>query len=173
MNPLTDRTLVDLLEEVVAFVIDEDEGGEVFDFDFPDGFHAEFGEVEDFLGDDVLFGEEGGGSPCGAEVEAAVFLAGVGDHLGAVAFGEHDHGGTVGLEEVNIGIHASSGGGAEGAGGHALWCLGGAGVVDGVVFEVGGDVAVFFEDFFDFGMSDVAGDDDGAAEGDGGGDGIF
>jgi len=30
----------DLLEEVVAFVVDEDEGGEVFYFDFPDGFHA-------------------------------------------------------------------------------------------------------------------------------------
>lgn len=36
-------------EEVVAFVVDEDEGGEVFDGDFPDGFHAEFGECDDFL----------------------------------------------------------------------------------------------------------------------------
>ena len=28
------------LEEVVALVIDEDESGEVFNVDFPDGFHA-------------------------------------------------------------------------------------------------------------------------------------
>ena len=32
-----------LLEEVVALVIDEDEGGEVLDLNLPDGFHAELG----------------------------------------------------------------------------------------------------------------------------------
>ena len=29
------------LEEVVTFIIDEDEGGEVFDVDLPDSLHAE------------------------------------------------------------------------------------------------------------------------------------
>ncbi len=38
--------LGDLGEEVVAFVVYEDECGEVFDLDFPDGFHAEFGVFE-------------------------------------------------------------------------------------------------------------------------------
>ncbi len=37
---LRDRTLIDGLEEVVSFVVNEDECGKVFDFDLPDGFHA-------------------------------------------------------------------------------------------------------------------------------------
>ena len=56
------RALADLLEEVVAFVVDEDESGEVFHFDFPDGFHAEFREIDDFLALDVFLGEKGGGA---------------------------------------------------------------------------------------------------------------
>ncbi len=85
-------------EEVVALVVDEDEGGEVFDGDFPDGFHAEFGEGDDFLGADVVLSEECGGSASGAEVEAAVIFAGICHGLGAVPFGEHDHGAAVCLE---------------------------------------------------------------------------
>ena len=107
--------MADLLEKIVTLVIDEDEGGEVFDVDFPDGFHPEFGKVDDFLALDVLFREEGGGASGGTEVKAAVLLAGVGHHLGAVALGEHDHGGAVFLEEIDVGIHAAGGGGAEGA----------------------------------------------------------
>ena len=34
---------LELLEEVVALVIHEDEGGEVFYSNLPDGFHTEFG----------------------------------------------------------------------------------------------------------------------------------
>ena len=34
---------LELLEEVVALVVYEDEGGEVFYGNLPDGFHAEFG----------------------------------------------------------------------------------------------------------------------------------
>lgn len=112
---MADGTGVEGGEEVVAFVVDEDEGGEVFDGDFPNGFHAEFGEGDDFLGADVVLGEECGGAAGGAEVEAAVFFAGVGDLLGSVSFGEHDHGSAVGLEEVDVSVHAAGGGGAEGA----------------------------------------------------------
>ena len=36
-------TGLELLEEVIALVIDEDECGEVFYRNLPDGFHAEFG----------------------------------------------------------------------------------------------------------------------------------
>lgn len=38
---------LDFGEEVVAFVVDEDEGGEILDFDFPDGFHSELGVFEE------------------------------------------------------------------------------------------------------------------------------
>ena len=33
----------DFLEEIVALVVHEDEGGEVHDADFPHGFHAQLG----------------------------------------------------------------------------------------------------------------------------------
>ena len=33
----------ELFEEVVALVVDEDEGGEILDGYFPNGFHAELG----------------------------------------------------------------------------------------------------------------------------------
>ena len=33
-------------EKVIAFVVDEDESGEVDDFDFPDGFHPQFRELD-------------------------------------------------------------------------------------------------------------------------------
>jgi len=46
------------LEEIVSFVVDEDEGGKIFDADLPDRFHAEFGVFEDFEGLDVIGGEE-------------------------------------------------------------------------------------------------------------------
>ena len=166
-------TLADLLKEVVAFVIDEDEGGEVFHFDLPDRFHAEFGEVDHFLALDVFFGKEGGGSPGGAKVESAMLLASVGDHLGAVAFGEHDHGGAVLLKEIDVGIHAPGGGGAEGAGGHPFGGLGGTGVVNRILLKVVGEVAVLLEDFLEFGMGNIAGHNDGSGEGDGSGDRIL
>ncbi len=36
---------LEVLKEVVPFVVDDDEGGEVFDLDLPDGFHPEFFEL--------------------------------------------------------------------------------------------------------------------------------
>ena len=34
---------IQFLEKIIPLVINHDEGGEVFDVDFPDRFHAEFG----------------------------------------------------------------------------------------------------------------------------------
>ena len=154
-----------LLEEVVALVVDEDEGGEVFDLDLPNGFHAEFGIFDALDGLDVVLCQDGGGTADGAEVETAVGLAGVGDLLRAVALGEHDHAAAVALEEVNVGVHAAGCGGTHGAAGHAGGCFGGTGVVDGMVFEVLGHLFTAVEAFLDLGVGDVAGHDDGAVEG--------
>ena len=44
----TGRAGIELLEEVVAFVIDEDEGWEIFYADFPDGFHAKLWIFQNF-----------------------------------------------------------------------------------------------------------------------------
>jgi hypothetical protein len=62
--------------------------------------------------------------------------AGVGDLLAAVAFGEHDHGCAEGLEEIDVSVHAASGGGTEGTGGETGRSFGGAGVVDGVILDI-------------------------------------
>ena len=39
---------LDFSEEVIALVVNEDECGEVFDFNFPDSFHSELGIFEQF-----------------------------------------------------------------------------------------------------------------------------
>ena len=83
--------LVDFLEKVVAFVIDENERGEIFHRDFPYGFHAEFGIVDDFLRANVILGQQRGWATCGTKIEAAVLVAGIGNGLRAIALGEHDH----------------------------------------------------------------------------------
>jgi hypothetical protein len=38
---------------------------------------------------DVLLGQQGGRAADGTEIETAVFLAGIGDLLGAIALGDH------------------------------------------------------------------------------------
>ena len=87
---LAGRARLDLLEEVVAFVVHEDEGREVLHFDFPYGFHAQFRIFHALDALDALLREDGSRSAYGSEVEAAVFLAGIGDYLLAVALGNHD-----------------------------------------------------------------------------------
>nr|WP_281281185.1 hypothetical protein [Pontiella desulfatans] len=62
-------------KEVVAFVVGENDGGEVDHFDLADGFRAEFFHVDDLDGLDVFFGDQGRGAADGAEVEAVVFGA--------------------------------------------------------------------------------------------------
>jgi hypothetical protein len=47
-----------LFEEVVAFVVDEDESWEVDYFDFPDCFHAEFRILNAFDALDVVLSKD-------------------------------------------------------------------------------------------------------------------
>lgn len=77
----------DLFEEVVALVIDEDKCGEVFYLDFPDGLHAELGILYALDALDVVLGQDSGRTADAAQVETAVFLAGVGNGLAAVTLG--------------------------------------------------------------------------------------
>ena len=77
---LTCAARLNLLEEVVALVVYEDKGGEVFYFNLPDSFHSEFGIFYALDALDVVLCQDGSRSADGAEVESAVSLAGVG-HL--------------------------------------------------------------------------------------------
>ena len=164
---------LNLLEEVVALVIYEDEGGEVFYFNLPYGFHAEFGELYALNALDIVLRQDGGGTTNGTEVETAVLLASVGDGLRAVALGEHYHGATVALEEVNVGVHTSSRGRAHGAAGHAFGRLGGTGVVDGMVLDVLGQLFAAVQTLLEFGVGNVAAHNDGAVEAQAGGHGVL
>ena len=80
---------LELLEEVVALVIDEDEGWEVLDVYLPDGFHAELRVLDALDALDALLRQDGGGTADAAQVETAVLLAGIRHLLCAVALGYH------------------------------------------------------------------------------------
>ena len=97
----------DVGEEVVAFVIDQDERREVFDFDSPNRFHTEFGELDNLDFADVLLGENRGRAADAAEVKAAVLLAGSGDGRAAIALRDHHHAAAVRLKQLDVRVHAA------------------------------------------------------------------
>ena len=68
-----------LLEEVVALVVHQDEGREIFYFDFPDSLHAEFGIFYALDGLDVVLGEDSRRATNRTEVETTILLTSIGD----------------------------------------------------------------------------------------------
>src|SRR5262249_8711492 len=72
---LTASPQVQVLEEVVAFVVDDDKGREIDHFDAPDRFHAEFGIFDAFDLLDAMFRKIGRGAADRGEIEAAVLFA--------------------------------------------------------------------------------------------------
>ena len=78
-------SFADFSEEIIALVIYQNKGGEVFHFNFPDSFHAQFRVFQQFHFLDVVLGQDGGGAADGAQVKTAVFLAGIRYLLAAVA----------------------------------------------------------------------------------------
>src|ERR1700742_127571 len=75
-------------EEIVPLVVHDDEGGEVPDLDLPHRLHAQLGVFQHVNPGNAVLGEPGGGAADGAEVEAAVPLAGLGHRRRAVALGQ-------------------------------------------------------------------------------------
>ena len=116
---------VQLLEEIVALVVDDDEGGKVQNLDPPHRLHAEFGIFEHLDLSDAVLREAGGRPANRAEVESAVPGARF-PHLGrAVALGEHHHRSAGRLELVDERIHSPRRRRPERARRHALRRLGG------------------------------------------------
>ena len=93
-----------------------------------------------------------------------MLLAGVRDLLAAVALGNHDHAAALGLEEIDVAVHAARRGGAETAAGHARRRLGGTGIINRMVLEVLRQLTAGVETLLQLRMRDVAGDDDGAVD---------
>ena len=54
--------LGNLLEEVVSFVVDEDEGGEVLYLNLVDGLHTQLGIFEELDALDAVLGQDGCGT---------------------------------------------------------------------------------------------------------------
>src|SRR5262245_35062103 len=68
---------IELLEEIVAFVVDDDEGREVLHLDPPDRLHAELGIFHGLDLLDAVLGEVGRRAADRGEIEAAVLAAGL------------------------------------------------------------------------------------------------
>ena len=100
----TTRTLriLNLLEEIVAFIIYQHKCREVFDFDFPDSFHPQFWVGHAFQTLNTGLCQYRRRAADAAEVESTVLMACVGDLLAAVAFGQHHHACAVRLEQINV-----------------------------------------------------------------------
>ena len=80
---------LELLEEVIALVVHEDEGREVLNSDLPDGLHTQLGICHALNRGDALLRENGCDTADGTEIEATVLLAGVGNDLCTVTLGDH------------------------------------------------------------------------------------
>lgn len=153
-----------MLEEIIALIVDEDECGEILDFNLPDSLHSEFGILEEFDLLDRILSEYGSGATDRTEVETAMLMASVSDLLRAVALSDHNHSTTGGLELIDVWVHTTGSSRAERTGGEAFRFLGGAGVIDGVIFEILRHRLAGVEAFLDLGVSDITAHDDGAIE---------
>src|SRR5690606_30956590 len=101
--------------KVLPFMVDDDEGREVFHLDAPDGLHAQLRIRErlDFL--DAMLSQTSGRAADRAQIEATVFAASFPYLWGAISLREHHHAAAVALEQVDVGVHPPRRGGTEGA----------------------------------------------------------
>mmetsp|Transcript_39878 Transcript_39878/g.127519 ORF Transcript_39878/g.127519 Transcript_39878/m.127519 type:complete len:414 (-) Transcript_39878:45-1286(-) len=162
-----------LLEEVIALVVHHDEGGEVLHLDPPHRLHSKLRVFKhvDLL--DVVLGQDGRGAADRPKVEPPVGLARPGDGPRPVSLGEHDHAPPCRLKRVHVRVHAPRGGGPERPRGHARGSLGGAGVVNGVVFHILREALAGVQTFLQLRVRDVARHDEGASERQAGLDGVL
>ena len=153
-----------MLEEVVAFIVDKDECREVDNFDFPNGFHTEFGIFYALDALDVVLSQDSCRTADATEIESAVTMTSVSDLLRAVAFCEHNHRAAVALEEVDVWVHTACRGRSHRAARHAFRCLCRTCIVDRMVLEIVGELFAAVEAFFEACVSNVASNDDGSVE---------
>mmetsp|Transcript_85111 Transcript_85111/g.260059 ORF Transcript_85111/g.260059 Transcript_85111/m.260059 type:complete len:304 (-) Transcript_85111:861-1772(-) len=156
--------MLPFLEEVVALVVDDDEGRKILDVDLPHRLHAQLWEVQYFDLFDAVAGQHCGGPADGAQVEAPMFLARGCHLLAAVPLGKHHHAAAVRLERVDVRVHAPRRCRAETPAGHARRGLRGARVINGVVLDVIRQALPGVDFLLQLRVRDVPGDDDGPRE---------
>src|SRR3954469_5568019 len=76
---------IQFLEEIVALVVDHNEGRKILHLDLPDRLHAEFRILHRLDLFDAMLGEVRGGAADRGEIEAAVLVAGLAHRRGAAA----------------------------------------------------------------------------------------
>src|ERR1700694_4699432 len=82
---------IQFLEEIIALVVDDDEGREILDLDAPDRFHAEFGIFHHLDLLDAVLGEVRRRTADRAQIKSTMLLAGLAHRGRAVALCEHHH----------------------------------------------------------------------------------
>ena len=102
-----------------------------------------------------------------------MLVAGIRHLLATVAFRQHNHAATVGLQQIDVRVHAPGGGWPQRTGRIALRRFGRAGVVDRVILDVLRQAFTAIQTLFQLGVRDIAADDDGAAQRQAGGNRIL
>ena len=92
----------EFLEEVVTFVINEDECREVLNVDLPDRLHSKLWILYALDALDVVLCENRSRTTDRTEVESALLVASVSNALCTVTLCEHHHTSAVALEKVNV-----------------------------------------------------------------------
>ena len=164
INRLSPELQPELLEEVVALVIDEDEGREVLDSDLPDRLHSEFGIFNTLDATDAALREDSGDAADGAKIESSMLFASVSHNLGAVTLGNHDKRSSVILELIHIRIHSIGSRGAHAAARITFRSLGRTGVENGMILELGGHVLPGVQTGLKLRVGDVTGNYNGTIE---------
>lgn len=94
-----------LLEEIIAFIINKDKCREINNINLPDSFHTKFWIFKALDALDIVLSQDSCRTADTTEIEATVFLARFCNNICTVTFGQHYHTATMTLEEVDIRIH--------------------------------------------------------------------
>src|SRR5215472_16393467 len=151
-------------EEIVSLVVDNDKGREINNFDAPDRLHPEFGIFDDLDLLDAVLRKARRRAADRAEIEPAMLAAGSANLGAAIALRQSDETSASGHERIDIAVHAPGSGRPEGTRSISFGRLGRTGVVDRMVLDVIGQPAAALEPFLQFGVSDVASDDQRAGQ---------
>ena len=151
---------LELLEEVVALVVYEDECREVLYGNLPDSLHAELRILYALDALDGTLRENGSYTTDSTEVETTMLLAGLCHDVATVALGNHDQAGAMILELVNVWVHTIGCGRTHRATWITLWSLGRTSIEDRVVLEVLWHFLASVQTSLELSMSNVASHDD-------------
>ena len=84
-------SFADFSEEVIALVIYQNKGGEVFHFNFPDSFHTQFRIFHTLNALDIILSKDSSRTTNRAQIETAILLTSIRYLLATITFCQHYH----------------------------------------------------------------------------------